>query len=303
MAPPLITVSNSLATSSWTSLKRKHGEATTNEQQHTFIPDLSEDMRRFGRAAERMRRDRWSLMRVFKGMERFDLTAPRLPRKHGGLPFWCESVTTMTCHVGHSGYTAIAMQAGERNGWWVRRGIYERLQKDAYLAQILSDDQISMIQRRLFLNGAPPHVKDALQHQGTDQPAHLWLHPMDLWLVAQYYRRPVCVFFDSRVTYACTYLPLASSWPRPPQPIGLMLTQNGWAAVSVREAVTLPPVRLGGWSLRAREHTVHKDHQYWHKHFRFAPSGGVDLDDGTCGCMPRKAHSEDDMSAQVRFGC
>lgn len=212
-------------------------------------------------------------------------------------PMWCGKVIPML-DTGHSGFSAIAEQTGYTSGFKVREQIWNFLGsprgffRDPELNHIISDDEAALARRRMLPGGLYPSFKRGEEFQRSSPPFALRLCAFDLWLVAQFTERPVCVLFQKRSSQSCTYLPLT---PMDPRPIGLVQKETGWGAVTVRPGVQLPPVKIGGWGRRARELTMTAKHRFFHAQHDFARQKTSLPEDGGCGCMPRGMKAEDDI--------
>ncbi|CAO1625844.1 unnamed protein product [Jaminaea pallidilutea] len=212
-------------------------------------------------------------------------------------PMWCGKVVSML-DTGHSGFSAIAEQTGSTSGFKVREQIWNFLGsprgffRDPELNRIMSDDEAALARRRMLPGGLYPSFKRREEFQRSSPPFALRLCAFDLWLVAQFTKRPVCVLFQKRSSQSCTYLPLTQMDPRP---IGLIQKETDWDAVTVRPGVQLPPVKIGGWGRRAREMTRTSQHHFCHAQHDFARQNTSLPEDGGCGCMPRGMKAEDDI--------
>lgn len=214
------------------------------------------------------------------------------------LPQWCGTVTTMPI-CGHSGFSAIAKQVADLKSFKVRQDIWQFLGsprgffQDPDLAKVMSGEDVMLARRRMLPNGIDLDFWQALDFMDSQPKPLLRLCPFDLWLVAQYVKRPVCVFFSQRPRSSCTYLPLSLSNSVSDAAIGLIQTATGWDAVSVKAGAVLPPVRLGGWGLRAREMTKTPEHKYWHDHYTFDGQQAQDKDVAGCACLAPGSKSEE----------
>lgn len=149
------------------------------------------------------------------------------------------------------------------------RGLLGGLCFNAALAQMMSEQERHLAQGRMIPHGRRRLELEVLRRRSRPT---LRLCAFDLWLVAQYTQQPTCVFFAQReVGRSYTYLP--TTWVfnlHNFRPIGLIQTDAGWYAATVRPGVELPPVRIGGWGPGASGMTKTWSHGFRHASHNYA---------------------------------